>query len=323
MAFDVSMATRSLIARMDAEIFNREIRERRAAKFEAAFDAEQLEQLYSLSRLDEMLRSETAPMLNVDIYHQESLMRLVDVQKKSGKSYAVVVADSFRRGSTIRVRDVDKYDVRLNQFVAEVQRYFTAQSQINVYLTPPARSGFPPHFDITDVFIVQCVGKKEWRIFKDYSNRTELPLKETDWDPERFRPSGDGHAISLSAGDVLYMPRGIMHQAFCTDRESMHLTVSIVPLTLLDLIGKALKAIAETDIELRQRVPWSIEGENVGLEDCANQVRNRLVKLANQIDVGAVLRSERSLLQKEPEGGSRGELASAIASLHESSGSDL
>jgi hypothetical protein len=114
-----------------------------------------------------------------------------------------------------------------------------------------------------------------------------------------------------------------MHQAFCTNRESMHLTVSIVPLTLLDLIGKALRATAETDIELRQRVPWSIESENDGLEDLANQVRNRLIKLANQVDVGAVLRSERSSLQKEPEGGSRGGLASAIASLRESSGSDL
>ena len=322
MAFDVLIAIRSLIARMDVERFNREIRERRAAKFEAAVDPEQLDQLYSLSRLEEMLTSETAPVLNVDIYDQGHLMRLVDVQKKSGKSCVGVVADHFRRGSTIRVRDVDKYDIRLNQFVSEVQRYFTAHSQINVYLTPPAKSGFPPHFDITDVFIVQCVGRKEWRIFDDYSNKTELPLPETNWDQERFKPAGGSEAISLSAGDVLYMPRGVMHQAFCTDRESMHLTISIVPLTFVDLIAKALRVTAETDIELRRRVPWSIESENAGIEDLTNQVRNRLMKLADQIDLNELLRTERSSFQRESEGGSPGELASAIASLCESSGSD-
>jgi hypothetical protein len=320
-AFDVSMVTRGLIGRMEIEEFNREIRERRAARFAAAIEPEQLEQLYSLPRLEEMFNSETVPMLNVDIFDLGHLRRLVDVQKKSGKSYLAAVADNFRRGSTIRVRDVDKFDVRLNRFVEQVQRYFTAHSQINVYLTPPAKSGFPPHFDITDVFIVQCIGSKEWRIFDNYSNKAELPLMETDWDPERFRPSEPAEAISLCAGDVLYMPRGAMHQAFCTDRESMHLTISVVPLTFVDLITKALKSAAETDIEFRRRVPWSTESENGGLEELTRQLKKRIVNLADHIDVGALLRAERRSFQGQFEGSSTGELASAIASLLESAGS--
>jgi hypothetical protein len=53
-----------------------------------------------------------------------------------------------------------------------------------------------------------------------------------DWDPERFKPLSVPDPITLSAGDVLYMPRGVMHQAFCIERESMHLTISLMPLTV-------------------------------------------------------------------------------------------
>lgn len=322
-AFDVQMLTRSLTGGMGIQEFNREIRERTAAKFAAAIDLDQLGQLCSLSRLESLFKLEAVPILNVDVFDGGNLRRLVDVQRKSGKSYLEVVADNFRRGSTIRVRDVDKFDARLNHFVGEVQRYFTAQSQINIYLTPPEKAGFPPHFDITDVFIVQCIGRKEWKTFPDYSDKTELPLMETIWDPDRFRPLAAAENIALCPGDVLYLPRGVMHQAFCTERESMHLTVSVVPLTFADLIAKALTLAAEADVELRRRVPWSIEIENSGLEELNARVRERISKLADQIDLEGLLRTERRSFQRDPETGSPGELESAVASLLQRAGSDL
>jgi Cupin superfamily protein len=317
-AFDVQMLSRSLIGGREIEEFNCEVRERRAAKFAAAIPLEQLTQLCSLPKLESLLQWEAIPILYVDVFDGGHLRKLADVQKKSGKSALTAVADSFRRGSTIRVRDIDKFDAGLNHFVGEVQRSFLAQSQINVYLTPPNKSGFPPHFDITDVFIVQCLGRKEWKIFQDYSDKTELPLMETNWDPDRFKPSAPGEAITLCPGDVLYMPRGVMHQAYCTQRESMHLTISIVPLTFTDLIAKALKLAAESDIEFRRRVPWSIDPEDSGSEELVTQVKNLISKLADRIEVAGLLRAERSLFQGEPESGPSGELEAAIASLVES-----
>ena len=50
--------------------------------------------------------------------------------------------------------DADACDRPLSQFVAEALRQFAAQSQVNVYLTPPRKSGCPPHFDTTDVVVV-------------------------------------------------------------------------------------------------------------------------------------------------------------------------
>jgi ribosomal protein L16 Arg81 hydroxylase len=157
-------------------------------------------------------------------------------------------------------------------------------------------------------------------IFHDYSDKTELPLMEIIWDPDRFRPSTSAEAITLRPGDVLYMPRGVMHQAFCVERESMHLTVSVVPLTFADLLVKALKLAAVADIDLRRRVPWSIESENGRSEELITKARERVTKLADQIDVGAVLKTERRSFREEPETGASGELESAVASLVKSAG---
>jgi hypothetical protein len=35
-----------------------------------------------------------------------------------------------------------------------VERHFIGRCDGNIYLTPPGKPGFPPHFDITDVFVV-------------------------------------------------------------------------------------------------------------------------------------------------------------------------
>jgi ribosomal protein L16 Arg81 hydroxylase len=312
--FDAEVLLRSMIGGMAVDAFNLDIRESRATKFDGAISAEHVDELFSLSRLESLITREATLGGYIDLFDAGNLRRFVDVQRKSGKSSLEVVLDSLRRGDTVRIRDVDQFDSRLRCFAREVGRVFAAQSDINVYLTPPAQSGFDAHFDTTDVFIVQCRGSKEWRVFRDYTNRAALPLTDTNWDPDRFRPSADFEVLTLCAGDVLYLPRGTMHQAFCSNRESMHLTVSIAPLTYADILVKAVKRAAETDSELRRRVPWPIGGEDAGYESLACQVREQLRKLPNQVDVGALLNEAHRSLRAEP-AATAGALESVITSL--------
>lgn len=317
-AFDARFMARRLIGGMDIRAFNDEVRERRAARFEAAIDAEQVGQLFDLARLESLFASDAIPLAYVDIFDDGHLKRLVDMQKKSGKTGLAMMADRFCGGSTIRVRDVDRFDMRLGQFASEVRRHFAAQSQVNVYVTPPTKAGFPPHFDITDVFIVQCLGRKEWRVFHDYAGRIDLPLVDTNWDPDRFRPSGTPDSITLSAGDVLYLPRGLMHQASCTDRASMHLTISIAPLTFADLISRELQRVAARNIQFRQRVPWSVDDEDGAGERIAELAQKCLFELSKQFDVSALLRAERRSLREDGiETGSSTDLTSALIGLFE------
>jgi hypothetical protein len=313
-AFDAQVLLRSLIGGMPIDAFNDDIRERRAAKFAAAIGADELDELFSLPRLESLIALEANLISQIDLFDAGNLRRFADVQRKSGKSNLEVVLDSLRRGATVRVRNIDRFDARLNCFAAEVRRTFAAQSDINLYLTPPAKSGFDPHFDTTDVFIVQCRGSKDWRVFRGYSNQAALPLTDTNWDPDRYRPSADFEALTLRAGDVLYLPRGTMHQAFCTELESMHLTVSIAPLTYADILVKALKCAAETDSELRRRVPWPIGDGDAGYESLARRVREQLRKLPDQVDLAVLLSGVHRSLRAEP-APAAGALESVITSL--------
>ena len=317
---DIQRLSRHLIGEMAIQDFNCDVREKRAAKFDAAIDPETLGELYGLSRLESAFAREEIPPLFVDVFKSGQLAKLVDVQYKTGKSSLAVVADHLRHGATIRVRDIQKFDPQLNRFAGEIRRFFAAQSQINVYLTAPATTGFAPHFDITDVFIVQCVGRKEWKLFHDYTNKMELPVPDTPWDPDRYKPSAPAEDITLRPGDVLYLPRGAMHQAFCTDLESMHLTISLEPLTFADLLVREFRRIAGTDIKLRQRIPFSIGSGDDELNAFASQLRECVIELADRIDVGALLKAEQRSLQTDQDVACTGELEAAIASLVDRAG---
>lgn len=297
----------ALIGGLGVPQFDADVRERSWRKFEAAFDAEQIDALFNLARLERVLGEGGLPAL-VDIYADGHLKRLVDMQNKSGLSALDVAARSFREGQTVRVRDVDRFDRTLNDVVAAVRRIFAAAAQANIYLTPPDTGGFPPHFDITDVFVVQLSGMKRWKIFADYSNRVELPLPSTDWDPERFVPADEYTSVELQPGDVLYLPRGTMHSAACVERESMHLTISLMPSTFFDLLSQVTARAAETDVELRRRVPC--DGTN---EDLADEIRSRLITILQQADLTSLPLPPGT---EEPEAASD-TFASAIADMLE------
>lgn len=294
--FDARRAALGLIGGMDPAAFDGEVRERRAMRFAAAFVDGQSAELFGLARLEALFGSEAMPLSHVDLYQDGHLIRLADMQKKSGRTGLAVIAERIGHGATLRVRDVEAFDQRLGAFAAAVRRQFAAPAQINMYLTPPGRDGFPPHFDITDGFIVQCLGAKEWRLFGDYTGRIELPPVTTNWQPECFRPRGEPDTLTLAAGDVLYLPRGVMHEARCTDRASLHLTVSIEPMTYADLVRREVERAAAGDVAWRRRVPWSAEGGAEEDRRVVAAVRERLRALADGLDAGAVLGPERAAL---------------------------
>src|SRR6185295_14803797 len=141
----------SLIGGMSTQDFNDRIREKKPERFAAAIDPARVAELYSLARLDALMSREALPLSQIDVFRDGHLIRLADMQRKSGQSGLEVVADNFRAGATIRVRDAARFDAGLDRFARDVERRFAARVDVNVYLTPPGQVGFAPHFDVTDV----------------------------------------------------------------------------------------------------------------------------------------------------------------------------
>lgn len=287
----------ALIGKMPLVQFNHEVRERRTMLFQSAYSQDILTTLFDLRSFEALLLNEAVPPTYVDVVTGGLPRSLANLQRAHGLSKFDAVADSLHSGATIRISDVQRFDPTVRGLISEVRAFFQARSQVNAYLTPPDKVGFQPHFDTTDVFILQCHGQKEWKIFAEYTNQVALPLVDTAWEPDRYRPSEEFETLSLSAGDVLYLPRGVMHQARCVHEASLHLTVSIWPITLADLIASELKRVVASDIRYRERLALPAEGNEDQLGALAAQVRTALLDLADTMDVEtAIAREKESMM---------------------------
>jgi lysine-specific demethylase/histidyl-hydroxylase NO66 len=133
-------------------------------------------------------------------------------------------------GCSMRVLHPQRWRDPLWKMLATLERFWKCSTGCNCYLTPPDSQGFSPHFDDIDAFILQLEGKKVWKVY--------APRSEAEMLPRYSSPNFDQHEIGdpvlevvLEAGDMLYMPRGTLHQASCVPgAHSLHVTVS-KPLT--------------------------------------------------------------------------------------------
>jgi hypothetical protein len=291
--FDVRDSAQRLTGNLSLEQFNTEIRERKFSHFKAALRPEEAAAVYDQRRLDAALASAVIPPHFVDIYTGGHLVKLADLQNKSGQSGSALVVSYLRQSATIRVRELQMFDAGIAALVQSVQRMFAARSQVNLYLAPPSSAGFPPHFDTTDVFILQCVGVKSWTLFERYADRQSLPVMDTPWEPARYRPQGPGESFVLDAGDVLYLPRGVMHAATCQRQPSLHLTISLTPLTVADLMISEVKRLARTDERLRRRAVWTEQADTAALR---TEIRNRFLELAATADAQSAIDAERAAI---------------------------
>ncbi len=120
--------------------------------------------------------------------------------------------------------------------------------------------GFAPHYDDVEVFILQLEGRKRWRLYEPRNKQEELPR----FSSPNFSPSEIGSPcqdVVLEAGDLLYFPRGTIHQGHCfEDVHSMHITISCHQTNtygdlLHHLLPRALATAMEEDVDFRRGLP--------------------------------------------------------------------
>ena len=93
----------------------------------------------------------------------------------------------------------------------------------NAYFTPPRAQGLDPHYDDHDVLVLQLHGSKRWRIHHE----VKWPRRPmADPLPREF-VMAKPQELTLTPGDVLYLPRGFVHEAAALEGASLHLTLSV------------------------------------------------------------------------------------------------
>ena len=197
------------------------------------------------------------------------------------------VARLFADGATVIFAALHNRHEPLRQLCAALSRQAGVRTQTNIYLTPPRSQGFKPHWDSHDVFVLQVEGSKRWRF---YAGGVHRPLPGHQFDPEQHLPGPVEAEVTVSAGDTLYIPRGIMHAAEALDETSLHVTLGLHAYTWAEFVGQCLAEAALRCGEWRDNLPFGYPSSaEDGFDKITNQLGERLAELASDADVAAVL----------------------------------
>ncbi|KAL8149448.1 uncharacterized protein LOC141708754 [Apium graveolens] len=144
--------------------------------------------------------------------------------------------EAFKEGYSIAMRGMEFRFKSIAAVADDLASFFGQPSVgVNMYLTPPNSQGLACHYDDHCVFVCQLIGIKRWKVF----HRPSLQLPRL-YDPinklENEEMVKDGSTqVLLKEGDVLYIPRGVPHEACTVNNDesdeiakfSLHLTLAI------------------------------------------------------------------------------------------------
>ncbi|XP_073413630.1 ribosomal oxygenase 1 isoform X2 [Dendrobates tinctorius] len=214
---------------------------------------------FSTSEFDRILREDNVQFgVNLDVTSYTDGVR--ETHNPPGRALPMVVWDYYKNGCSLRLLNPQSFSSTVWNVLSVLQELFGSMVGANTYLTPPSTQGFAPHYDDIEAFVVQLEGKKHWRVYNPRNSSEILP----QFSSVNFSDSDLGEPILetiLEAGDLLYFPRGFIHQGDCLPyAHSLHITVSSFQrnswVDLLDkLLPAALQIAAEDDVQFRQGLP--------------------------------------------------------------------
>lgn len=232
--------------------------------------AGEVDDLFSSAAVDELIsvRGLRAPFLRV----ARDGRTFGDREFTSGGGVGAAVADQldddriwrhFADGATLVLQGLHRSHEPILRFTQALAADLGHPCQVNAYITPPQSTGFSDHYDVHDVFVVQIEGEKQWRVREPVR---PLPLRDQPWDAHRDAVAQAAtqpplEEFVMSAGDVLYLPRGYLHSATALGEVSIHLTIGVHEWTrhhvAEQLAAGALQTLAE-DVAMRASLPLGV-----------------------------------------------------------------
>ena len=170
-----------------------------------------------------------------------------------------VAQNTVPDGCSLRVRRVQTVDATVERFARTLATSLREEVNVNLYLSPSAETpGLAPHADPYDLFVLQLRGTKRWELLGDPDHR--LPDQGlTHRDGFTMGTHGE---LELQAGEVLYLPRGLLHRAHNAGPDpSIHLTASILVKTVGSCIAW-LAAELERRLDTRRPLPLRASRED-------------------------------------------------------------
>lgn len=160
------------------------------------------------------------------------------------------IDDHFAQGKTICIQNIDEVLPELARQSTALRRsmHFAGPVNFSCYWSPES-GGFDLHCDDHPVFILQIEGMKKWyycaapavdRTFGSivYSEQRVRDLRAIGLD---IRDPDQLESVTLTPGDMLYLPAGTWHQTCAVGGPSLGLTLRCFEGSAFDLVNNVLE----------------------------------------------------------------------------------
>lgn len=165
------------------------------------------------------------------------------------------VATLFESGYSLILSKVHQRWPAIEELCRCVEASLTAAGLVltdrigsHIYFTPANAQAVLPHYDNLNVFAIQVDGAKTWKIYDPLQRLPLAPLKEPispdDLPPLRCE-------VLVETGQVLYIPRGYVHEAAAVGHHSLHVTLDIYTRTWADVVSTIAFDCAEARRSVR------------------------------------------------------------------------
>lgn len=236
-----------LLAPHDLGTFFRTYWDRRALHIRGRRAPRRFAQVLSLETLLELFRHNRVPPHHARFSRQDggafSDTHLRDGDGKGLFRFDAVFGLLRRASGSVVLNHLNDYHPPANELTHALAEIFRCVVKVNAYFSPRESRLFPLHWDTHDAFILQAQGAKEWHV---YDPVVPLPL-EGRHASDGFEFTARGRRkLVMRPGDVLFIPRGVPHQAFAKETDSLHLTIGVhVPTWVTVVEALVARATAE------------------------------------------------------------------------------
>jgi len=169
------------------------------------------------------------------------------------------VMEQLEGGSTLILEQLHRTWRPVASFCRRLSYELSRPVWATSYLTPATARGFGLHYDTHGVFVLQIEGRKTWELYRPIMS---FPLDHQRWREDALsaearrdmKQRGLYARYELVPGDVLWVPRGWLHEVFTTGSASLHISLSIPELSKYQMITHLLETLAQSD-EFRLDLP--------------------------------------------------------------------
>jgi bifunctional lysine-specific demethylase and histidyl-hydroxylase NO66 len=205
----------------------------------------------------------------------------------------------LQMGATLLAAAVHEISPEVLTLAACLSEQFAGRAEANLYCSFKGIQALSSHFDVHEVFAVQCEGEKVWNL---YENRANAPIEGLRGDKaQAVIDASKGRVakqVRMRPGDLLYIPRGFCHDALASSGASLHVTFSITPLD-----GRALFRMLEEeailDPDFREYLPDARRSNAQDLEDRLKSLGERMMRILASRGFASKLRDrQRQLVER-------------------------